>query len=267
MPGLPSVKGKHEVLTTRSAGVGRGRGGGSGGHAGALETAGRHIEMEPELAMDSATRACPVEVKQSVCTLCRNGCGLKVRMAEGWPVGVAGVASHPVTHGALCPLGFGAHQLNWHPQRLRTVRHHGVLPPGTNPGRRSRRHAEGRVVVIDGYPGRAASAVLEAFAERRGEYRVVRGTETRALTPYEEWSGTPAESLGYDIENAGTILSFGAPVLDGWGVPGRFTRLWAERAAGQAEPQMRVVQVESSISRTAGRLITGSASVRDRKAL
>ncbi len=196
----------------------------------------------------------PVQVKQSACTLCPNGCGVKVRMASGWPVGVAGVASHPVTRGALCPLAFGAHQLNWHPDRLRTVRHHGS-PASWDDARAAFAKAcgEGRVVVIDGYPGRAASAVLEAFAERRGEYRVVRGAETRALTPYEKWSGVPAESFGYDLENASTILSFGAPVLDGWGAPGRFTRLWAERAAGQVDPLMRIIQIESLLSRSAGR--------------
>ena len=163
-------------------------------------------------------------------------------------------ASHPVTRGALCPLAFGAHQLNWHPDRLRTVRHRGSLASWDDARAAfAKACGEGHVVVVDGYPGRAASAVLETFAEKQGEYRVVRGAETRALMPYEKWSGAPAESLGYDLENAATILSFGAPVLDGWGVPGRFTRLWAERAAGQAEPQMRVIQVESSLSRSAGR--------------
>src|SRR5579872_6357165 len=196
----------------------------------------------------------PVEVKQSACTLCPNGCGLKVRMASGSPVGVAGVASHPVTRGALCPLAFGAHQLNWRPDRLRTVRHHGTAASWDDARIAfARACSEGGVVVLDGYPGRAASAVLETFAEKRGEYRVVRGAETRALMPYEKWSGAPAESLGYDLENTATILSFGAPLLDGWGVPGRLTRLWAERAAGQAEPQLRIIQVESSLSRTAGR--------------
>ncbi len=196
----------------------------------------------------------PVEVKQSACTLCPNGCGLKVRVAGGWPVGVAGVASHPITRGALCPLAFGAHQLNWHPERLRAVRHRGNSASWEDARTAfAKACGEGRVVVVDGYPGRAASAVLETFAEKRGEYRVVRGAETRALLPYEKWSGVPAESLGYDLENAATIVSFGAPLLDGWGAPGRFSRLWAERAAGQEEPQMRVIQVESSLSRTADR--------------
>ena len=60
-------------------------------------------------------------------------------------------------------------------------------------------------------------------------------------------------SLGYDLENARTIVSFGAPLLDGWGTPGRFTRLWSERAAGAADPQLRLIQIEPSLSRTAAR--------------
>ncbi len=197
----------------------------------------------------------PVEVKLSACTLCPNGCGMKVRMAAGWPVGVAGVSSHPVSRGALCPLGFGAHQLNWHPRRLRTVRH-GASSSTWNEARAAftKASSEGPVVVVDGFPGRAASSVLQSFAQKqKGEYRIVLGAETRALAPYEAWSGVPAAALGYDLENSTTIVSFGAPMLDGWGTPGRFTRLWAERAAGVNDPQLRLIQVDSLFSRTASR--------------
>lgn len=110
------------------------------------------------------------------------------------------------------------------------------------------------MVIIDGYPGRAASSVFETFLQKRaGSYQVVLGSETRALAPYENWSGVPAAALGYDLENAQTIVSFGAPLLDGWGTPGRFTRLWAERAAGSMDPQLRLIQVEGTLSRTAAR--------------
>ena len=196
----------------------------------------------------------PVEVKQTSCTLCPNGCGMRVRMAAGWPVGVAGVTNHPASRGALCPLAFGAHQLNWHPRRLKTVRHRGG---GSSWSEASSAFAnacgEGPVVVVDGYPGRAASAVLETFGRKRGSYRVVVGADVWALTPYEHWSGVPAAALGYDFENTRTIVSFGAPLLDGWGTPGRFSRLWAERAAGSSDPQLRLIQVEGSLSRTAAR--------------
>jgi hypothetical protein len=197
----------------------------------------------------------PVEVKQTACTLCPNGCGMRVRMAARWPVGVAGVKSHPVSRGALCPLGFGAHQLNWHPQRLKAVQHRGSVSTwGEAQAAFAKACSEGPVVIMDGYPGRAASSVFETFVQKRaGAYRIVAGSETRALAPYERWSGVPAAAFGYDFENTQTILSFGAPLLDGWGPPGRFNRLWAERAAGSAEPQLRLIQVEESLSRTAAR--------------
>ena len=111
-----------------------------------------------------ATRG-PVEIKQSSCTLCPNGCGLKVRMAAGWPVGVTGLNSHPMSSGALCPLGFGAHQLNWHPQRLRGVRHHGRFPWSDAQTAFAKARSEGPIIVIDGYPGRAVSSVLEKFTK------------------------------------------------------------------------------------------------------
>jgi len=197
----------------------------------------------------------PVEVKQSACTLCPQGCGVKVRMSAGWPVGIAGVSTHPVSRGALCPLAYGAHQLNWHPQRLRSVRH-GATASSWSDAQKAFAKAcgEGRIVVIDGYPGRAASSVLRTFAQKRnGDYRAVFGSDARSLAPYENWSGVPASALGYDLENSQTVISFGAPLLDGWGSPGRFTRLWAERAAGMADPQLRLIQVEPSLSRTASR--------------
>jgi len=196
----------------------------------------------------------PIEVKHSACTLCPSGCGLRVRTAGGYLVGVAGLASHPVTGGALCPLAFAAHQLNWHPERLRTVRHRGV-ESSWDDARAAfvKACGEGPVIVIDGYPGRAASVVMEAFGNKRGEYRAFQGTEWKVLAPYTRWSGVPASDLGYDLENARTIVSFGAPLLDGWGIPGRFTRLWAKRSAGQNEPELRLIQIEDSLSRTATR--------------
>lgn len=197
----------------------------------------------------------PVDVKQSSCTLCPNGCGMRLRMAGGWPVGVAGVPNHPISRGALCPLGFGAHQLIWHPQRLRTVRQRGETSSWEQARAAfAKACAEGPILLLDGYPGRAASSVFEAFVQKQGgAYHVVAGPETQALTPYETWSGVPAAALGYDLESARTIVSFGAPMLDAWGTPGRFTRLWAEQGAGKSDPELRLIQVEPSLSRTAAR--------------
>ncbi|HKT87054.1 MAG TPA: hypothetical protein VJQ59_01370 [Candidatus Sulfotelmatobacter sp.] len=197
----------------------------------------------------------PVEVSQSHCTLCPKGCGVRVRMAAGWAVGISGMKTHPINRGTLCPLGFGAHQLNWHPQRMREVRHSGNVSSWSEAQAAfASAKNEGPVVIIDGHPGRAASAVFERSTEKsRGEYRVVPCVESRGLAPYEQWTGAPAASFGYDLENTQTIVSFGTPLLDGWGTPGYLTRLWAEKSSGADDPQLRIIQIEPTLSRTAAR--------------
>jgi hypothetical protein len=197
----------------------------------------------------------PVETKQSCCTLCPGGCSVRVRMAAGWPVGISGVRTDPRTKGALCPLGFATQQLNWHPQRLREVRHRGRAASwGEAQAALEKTLNEGRVAIVDGRPGRAASTVLQAFAKNRNAcYRTALAPETQALAPYAEWTGVAASTLGYDLENVKTIVSFGASLLDGWGTPGRFTRLWSDKAAGQADPQLRLIQIEARLSHTAAR--------------
>jgi anaerobic selenocysteine-containing dehydrogenase len=197
----------------------------------------------------------PVETKLSACTLCANGCGVRVRVAGNCPVGIAGGRCHPLTKGALCPLGFAAHQLNWHPRRLREVRHRGRAASWAEAQTAFEKACgEGPITIIDGRPGRATSSVLEAFAgKRNGNYQIERSAEGQALAPYATWSGVPVDALGYDLENTRTIVSFGAPLLDGWGTPGWFTHLWADRAAGNANPKLRLIQIEPSLSRTAAR--------------
>ena len=195
----------------------------------------------------------PVTTRLASCTLCASGCAIRVRVAAGFPVGISGVASHPVTKGALCPLGFAAHQLNWHPARLREVRHRGHLT-SWDEARLAFEKAcsEGPVACIDGRSGRAASVVLQSFAAKHnGSYQVVLNAEEKSLLPYAQWAGVPVGALGYDLENAATVVSFGAPLLDGWAIPGRFTRHWSERAAGKADPQLRLIQIEPTFSRTA----------------
>lgn len=194
----------------------------------------------------------PVSTKLAACTLCSSGCSLRVRMAAGFPVGISGATFHPLTKGALCPLGFAAHQLNWHPARLREVRHGGRTATWDEARVAFEKAcAEGPVAIVDGRPGRAASVALQSFAAKRNSaYEITYSAEEKSLLPYAQWTGVPVSSLGYDLENARTIASFGAPLLDGWGIPGRFTHLWSERVAGKADPELRLIQIEPVVSRT-----------------
>lgn len=63
----------------------------------------------------------PGEEKQifSVCQMCPNGCGIKVRVYEGRAVKIEGNPDHPLNLGGICPRGQAALQLLYHPQRLK----------------------------------------------------------------------------------------------------------------------------------------------------
>ena len=57
-------------------------------------------------------------------------------------------------------------------------------------------------------------------------------------------------AFGYDVENAKTIVSFGAPILDGWGTPGRVMAAF-NRKRERTEKGFHLIQIETRYSRTA----------------
>ena len=198
----------------------------------------------------------PVETKCSVCTLCEAGCGIRVRMAAKCPVGVAGVRSHPVSQGALCALAFAAHQLNWHPRRLREVRHAGraaswaeaagslskkLAPRDPSPSSMAGPEGPHRR-CSKRLPGSTAAAIRSCSARR-----------VRHSRPMQTGAGFPWHRSATIWKTRAPLSALARPLLDGWGTPGRFTRLWSERAAGAADPQLRLIQIEPSLSRTAAR--------------
>lgn len=197
----------------------------------------------------------PIDHVFTHCTLCPIGCGLQVRRVGGNPCGLAGVADHPVSHGALCPLGFGGHQLAFHPARLREPqrRRGGEGTQGWVP--QSPQEALGQLAewvaelrgagaaqtlgVLDARPGRVLSDAYRRFLTAVGGGRyLVAGDRGLATEPLEEMLGAPPPGLGIDVERTGTLLSFGAPLLEGWGSPQRATRA-------------RLIQVDSRPSPTA----------------
>lgn len=176
-----------------------------------------------------------ITLAATTCTLCGSGCGLKVRCVDGRPIGVAPVADHPVSRGAVCPLAFGAHQLAWHPRRLRESRWQGtVVEPARIAEKINEALAAGKkLAILDERPGRAVSSLYrQAAAKAQGLYLVARAVEEAPLAAVRTLAGEAAPELGYDLARAATVLSFGAPVLDGWGVPGEVI---ARRKSGEAK--------------------------------
>ncbi len=190
--------------------------------------------------------------RHTACALCPAGCGLRLRCIGSQPVGMAPALSDPLSRGTACPVGLSGHHLAYHPARLmqptRLTRRNGLLVK--SPVRFEDAVATvakeigkgGKVGLLDAQPGRAISEVYAKYMEGRGTYITVQGSSSFDVL---QKMMKVEDAFGYDIENTKTILSFGAPLLEGWGTPGRIF----ERVRKNNAPT--VIQVETRMSNTA----------------
>lgn len=194
----------------------------------------------------------PVTEKQGLCTMCAAGCGVKARCGAAGVFGVAPAAAHPAGGGALCAAVYGAHQLAYHPRRLKTAivdgRAVGAEEAIAEAARRMKA-AGAQAGILDERPGRVTTRLWAGIARAQGGSLLTTAqVEDRTLRVVEELTGAASGSLGYDFEHAGVIVSIGAPLLDAWGSAGRMGRLWSEREEAGAP---LFVHVGSRWSRTA----------------
>ncbi len=165
-----------------------------------------------------------LKIKETACTLCPHGCAVKARCVSEQPFQLAG---------ALCAAGFAAHQLPYHPARLRTASYRGkpvAMDAAAQRVREAIEGAKGTVAILDCCPGRAASAAYKKFA-----YYTPAPVQGATLAAIRNMTG--AGPLGLDLKRVKTLVSFGTPVLEGWGAPGY-------------RPE-RLIQIEARHSRTA----------------
>lgn len=199
------------------------------------------------------------------CTLCPGGCAIKARRVNGLPVSLVGVTGHPVSNGFLCPMGIAGHHLAYHPLRLRRPwaftgkGTDSLLTPSTLEEVISNlapivkdiqsSPTKGTVAVLDQRPDRVVSDVYRRFVSNipGGMYALAPGSEDPTLTALRSLCKTAEGKLGYDLENTEVILSFGAPLLDGWSCPGRAVHLLQNRI----HSGLRLIQAEGVQSRTA----------------
>jgi anaerobic selenocysteine-containing dehydrogenase len=154
-----------------------------------------------------------IRSKLTNCALCPAGCAVRARCVGDQPVSLAGV------NGGLCPFGLTAHHLPYHPARLKQG-------PIEEARAAVTKRAGESIAVLDLNPGRTVSwTYRRAMASLKGLY----------LAP-------ESQPLAYDLSAAKTVLSIGAPLLDGWGTPSNVLA---------ARPNFRLIQVEAVESRTA----------------
>jgi anaerobic selenocysteine-containing dehydrogenase len=202
----------------------------------------------------------------SACTLCPGGCGISVRMTNDRSIKIEGQAGHPINDGGVCVLGLSGLQLLYGPNRV------------TKPMKRTGSRGSGRWASIswESAIGEVVGKLADLRADNRPQtvgcisgdrYGTVPELLKRLMTVYGSPNVMTVPSLqdsfqltmkimhgsdailGYDLENADFILSFGSGLIEGWGSPIRMFRAnsaWKENG-------IQIVQVEPRLSNTAAK--------------
>ena len=220
------------------------------------------------------------EFKNSVCPICRAGCGMTVRIMQGDADvirdGQAGVmtmslakklegnTSHPISGGALCPRGQASIQLTYHPDRLieplkrRGARGSGDYQPISWDA------AIGELVShLDAISGGGLAALTRPGAHSRNDLIALFVERFGGPAPiaYDLFSDDVLRranlvSFGreqlptFDFANSRAVISFGADFLGTWGSPVSQMAGYAAMRRGRPGIRGSLIQVEPRMSLT-----------------
>lgn len=204
----------------------------------------------------------------SVCGQCEGGCGILVRVIDGWAVNIAGNPLHPINRGTICPKGIAGLQGLYDPDRIRSpLKRAGKRGEGkwekinweealqilTNSLRELRKNGDPhRLVVMGGRYRGLMRTLWERFLEAYGSPNYI---DNRF-----DWDEIPLEGLfltqgihsrvAYDIENAKFILSFGSTLLENSWSPVQILRAYGYFRRGRAGIRGKLIQIEPRLSIT-----------------
>ena len=206
----------------------------------------------------------------SVCTLCPGGCGITVRKVKDRATKIEGREGYPINDGGICPLGAAGLQLLYGPWRapspLKRVGKRGsgkferitwdeaiheVVQKLGNLRKKGQSHT---VACILGSDRGTVPQLFARFLAAYGSPNFMRTAS--AEDTYELALGLmqgATASVGYDLERANFILSFGSGLIEGWGSPVRVIKAHSMWRSNNSNERATVVQIEPRLSNTAAK--------------
>jgi anaerobic selenocysteine-containing dehydrogenase len=217
---------------------------------------------------DSFPEPGPESFTPTLCGLCPGGCGALVRKIGDRAVKLEGNPLHPVNRGKLCPVGQASLQLLYNPDRLRApLRRVGERGSGawrqiswreaielmrSNLAELRVAAAPHKLMVLSGGKSEIADRLMQRFLEAYGSPNFIRQDGAESYSGQDLSQGISGR-VAYDLENANYILSFGAPLAEGWMSPVRQMRALAWFHQGRPGRRGKLVQIESRLSATAAK--------------
>jgi anaerobic selenocysteine-containing dehydrogenase len=205
--------------------------------------------------------------KNSICSLCGAGCGIRVRRIDGIPVRVIGNPLYPINRYGICPRAEAAVELLFHPDRLKQplkrtgARGRGMWQPiswdealGMVVGRlrelRRRGNPEQLVAVMRDV-NTAMTDLLERFLTAYGSPNLLFTNDGQINTVASALTHGWQQPVAYDFFNTNFVLNFGGDFLDDGPSPVRFNQIYAHLRNRKNGARARIVHIDSCMSRTA----------------
>jgi len=203
--------------------------------------------------------------KNSVCALCPGGCGITAKLVKDRVIKIEGREDYPVNKGSICPLGLSGAQYLYGPSRIKSPmkrvgeRGSGRFEPigwdealGAVSTKLAELRTKGKphsVACISDSDRGTVPYLVDRFLLAYGSANFIRTPsflDTHELALYLTQGRQGA--IGFDLENANFILSFGCGLLDGPGASGRNFQL-----VSHLDRHHQLVQVEPRLSDTAAK--------------
>lgn len=199
-------------------------------------------------------------------TICPGCCGLDVRKVDQRAIKIDGAKGYPGNDGGVCNLCLSGLQMLYGPTRvkgpMKRVGERGqgqwrsiswdeaISEVAQKLGELRDQDKSNTLACISGTDRGTVAALLNRMLMVYGSPNFIRTPS--AIDSYELtlqlMHGTQS-SVGFDFENAGYVLSFGAGFLEGWGAAGRMFKAHSQ----WRDNNVKVVQIEPRLSITAAK--------------
>lgn len=222
----------------------------------------------PDRVFERAMNGPRIETwKNSICSLCPGGCGIRVRLIDDIPVRVLGNPLYPINRGAVCPLAEAATEELFHPKRLRQpMRRTGqrgqnqwepvswdeAIGMITDRLKALREQNEAhKLAIVTRDNSELIVEFLQRFMSAFGSPNLICYSEMSALNLpaflTHGWQGSPA----YDLSHADVVLNFGGDILDEGPSPVRYNQIYADLRNRPGGARARIIHFSAYMSRTA----------------
>ena len=204
----------------------------------------------------------------TVCSLCNGGCGINVRLVNDQKtIKAEGLPAAPVNQGKVCPMGAAGPQYQYGLGRFETpLKRLGARGSGSYVkisweeafqevgSKLMELREQGKansVVLISGRRNDLSRALSERFMAAYGSPNLVHMPSLEATRSVSEKAQFGWDNgLGYDLENAKYVLSFGCGLIEGWGSPVRSIQAYS---GWRGKGGTQLVQVDSRATLTASK--------------